>query len=163
MWAIIAAASLAVGSHVRSTDRVIGAVLADGLRQSAVIRRQVEVIDASNVVVYLARGDCPSPAAACLMMAGGGSGFRYLRINFRLPVGLGKASGWHRSELSISIAHELQHAAEIARWPEVIDGGSLEAAYLRRGLDGGRRHLDTDAAIEAGEARRAELLRDRRR
>ena len=58
------------------------------------------------------------------------------------------------------IAHELQHAAEIAAWPEVSDGPSLQSAYLRRGLDRGRRHLDTDAAIEAGEARRLELRLD---
>ena len=96
------------------------------------------------------------------MMAGGDPEVRHVRINFRLPQGLGRASGWYRSELSIAIAHELQHAAEIAQWPEVIDGRTLEAAYLRRGLDAGRRHLDTDAAIDAGEARRAEL-RDRRR
>ena len=163
MLAFIAVASIVAGSHVRSEDPLIGAALTDGLRRSAVIRRLVDVIDASNVIVYLARGDCPRPAMACVMMAGGGAEVRYLRINFRLPIGLGKPGGWHQDELSVAIAHELQHAAEIAASPDVVDGATLQAAYVRRGLDRGGTHLDTDAAIQAGDDRRAELLRRRSR
>lgn len=157
MLTILLAASVVVGSHVRSTDPVIGAALEEGRLRSEVIRQLVDVIDASDVLVYLARGECPRPAVACLMMAGGGSGVRYIRINFRLPVGLGTAGGWHRHDLAIAIAHELQHAAEIAGWPEVIDGPTLQAAYARSGLDRGATHLDTDAAVRAGDSRRAEL------
>jgi hypothetical protein len=163
MWAIIAAASVVLGSHVRTADPEIGAVLTDSLEKSAVIRRLVGVIDGSNLLVYLARGDCPRPATACLMMAGGGPEVRYVRINFQLPSGPGRAGGWHRSELSIAMAHELQHAVEIAQWPEVIDGTSLQTTYRSRGVDLGGSHLDTDAAIDAGEARRMELLRNSRR
>lgn len=163
MLTIVTAAALVIGSHVRSTDPAISSALAEGLRHSEVIRRLVDVIDASNVIVYLARGDCPRPAVACLMMASNGPDFRYIRINFRLPVGLGTKGGWHRDELSVAIAHELQHAAEIAGWPEVIDHVTLQAAYGRRGVDRGAAHLDTDAAVRAGEDRRAELLRGRRR
>lgn len=163
MLAFITAATIVVTPHVRSTDSVIGAVLTDSLRRSATIRRLVELIDASNVIVYLARGDLPRPAVACLMMAGGRPDTRYVRINFRLPEGLGRARAWHSDELSTEIAHELQHAAEIAGWPEVVvDGASLEAAYRRSGRHRGGEQLDTDAAILAGDARRAEL-RDRRR
>jgi hypothetical protein len=57
----------------------------------------------------------------------------------------------------------LQHAVEIAEWRDVVDGATLQAAYTRRGLDRGGTHLDTDAAIRAGDERRAELLRGRRR
>ena len=163
MWALLAAASVALSPHVRSTDPFIAAVLADSIRTSAVVRKLVDVIVASNVIVYLARGDCPSGAVGCMMVGGGGPDVRYVRINFPLPSGLGRASAWSRDELSIAIAHELQHAAEIAEWPEVIDGPSLQAAYLRHGLDTGGSHLDTDAAIDAGEARRVELLRNSRR
>ena len=69
MLAIIAAASIVFSSHVRSTDPMIGAALTEGLLQSEVIRRLVDVIDASDVIVYLARGDCPRPAVACLMIS----------------------------------------------------------------------------------------------
>ena len=159
MLAIIVAASLAVGSNVRSADPVIGAALTEGVLRSEVIRRLVEVIDASDVIVYLARGECPRPAVACLMMGGTGSGVRYVRINFQLPVGLGKNGGWHRDELSVMIAHELQHAAEVAEWPDVVDNASLEAAYARHGHEHRRLRFDSDAARQAGDARRAELLR----
>jgi len=163
MLAIIIAASLAAASNVRSTDPVIGAALADGLQHSDVIRRLVATIDASNVIVYLARGDCPSPAVACLMLTSAGPDVRHVRINFELLIGLGKPGGWFRDNLSVALAHELQHAAEIAAWPEVIDTTTLLAAYSRRGVDRGAAHPDTDAAVQAGAARRAELLHTRRR
>ena len=163
MLAIIAAAALVVSSQVRTTDPVIGPALTEGLRQSTVIRRLVDVIDASDVIVYLARGDCPRPATACVMMAGGGPDVRYVRINLRLPIGLGQPGFWHKDELSVAIAHELQHAVEIAEWRDVVDGPTLQAAYTRRGLDRGGTHLDTDAAIRAGDERREELRGRRRR
>ena len=90
MLTIITAASLVASSHVRSEDAVIGAVLRDGLLSSAVIQRLVDTIDDSNVIVYLARGNCPLLATACVMMAGGGPDVRYIRINFRLPLGNGQ-------------------------------------------------------------------------
>ncbi len=141
---------------------MIAAALTEGLRRSEVIRRLVDVIDASDVIVYLARGDCPSPAVACLMVTSRGPDVRHVRINFRLPIGLGKPGGWHKDDLSVAIAHELQHAVEIAGWPDVVDGATMQAAYTQRGLGRGGRHLDTDAAIKAGDDRRAEL-RGRRR
>jgi hypothetical protein len=153
----ILAASLVFSSHVRSTDSVIGGAFAEGLAKSQVIRRLVEIIDASDVIVYLARGDCPRPAVACMMIAHGGPGVRHVRINFRQPIGLGKPGGWHKDDLSIAIAHELQHAVEISAWPEVVDGVTMQAAYTLRGVDRGGTHLDTDAAIQAGADRRAEL------
>jgi hypothetical protein len=163
MLAIVIAASFAAASNVRSTDPVIAAALAEGLQQSDVIRRLVATIDASNVIVYLARGDCPTPAVACLMLPSSGPDVRHVRINFELPIGLGKLGGWFGDELSVALAHELQHAAEIAGWPEVVDTRTLQAAYSRPGVDRGASHLDTDAAVQAGNARRAELLRARRR
>jgi hypothetical protein len=55
------------------------------------------------------------------------------------------------------LAHELQHAAEVAGWPDVVDGATLLAAHTRAGhLPSGMR-LDTDAPIKAGELTRAEL------
>ncbi len=162
MLAILAAASILFGSHVRSGDPVIGPALQDGLRRSAVIRQLVEVIDASNVIVYLARGECPRPAVACLMVSSSGPEVRHLRINFTLRNGLGQPGGWRKNDLAVAIAHELQHAVEIAGWPDVVDGATMEAAYSRRGLDRGGSHLDTHAAIQAGDDRRAEL-RGRRR
>ena len=158
----IVATSLVLSSHVRSTDPVIGAAFAEGLAKSQVISRLVEVIDASDVIVYLARGDCPRPAVACMMIAHSGPGVRHVRINFRQPIGLGKPGGWRSDDLSVAIAHELQHAVEVSAWPEVVDGVTMQAAYVLRGLDRGGSHLDTDAAIQAGADRRAEL-RSRRR
>lgn len=162
MLAIVTAAAIVLGSHVRSEDPIIDAVLHDGLRRSAVIGRLVEVIDGSNVIVYLTQGDCPRPAVACLMVSSSGPDVRYLRINFSVRNELGKPGGWHQDDLAVAIAHELQHAVEIAGWPDVVDGVTMQAAYARRGLNRGGGHLDTDAAIQAGDDRRAELRSSRR-
>lgn len=98
-----------------------------------------------------------------MMMAGQGPGVRYVRINFESRTGLGKPGGWRKDDLSVALAHELQHVVEVAAWPDVVDGATLHAAYFRHGLDRGAAHLDTDAAIQAGADRRAELQRTRRR
>jgi hypothetical protein len=84
----------------------------------------------------------------------GGPDVRYIRINFRLPLGLGKPGVQRKAELSVAIAHELQHAVEILGWPDVGDSETMYAAYTRSGLDRGGDHLDTDAAIRAGDERR---------
>jgi hypothetical protein len=135
---------------------VIGAALEDGVRRSATIRRLGDVIDASDLIVYLSRGNCPRPAVACLMMGPREPETRYVRINFRLPDGPGVPRAWHRDDLTAMIAHELQHAAEVAGWPDVVDGATLRAAHKRAGHLAGMR-LDTDAAIKSGDVTRLEL------
>ena len=162
MWTVIALLSVTHGPHVRSSDPMIAAALADAINESPTIRRLVAILDASNVIVYLERGRCPVIADSCLMMAGATPETRYVRVNFYFRESLLKSSVWHPDELSVAIAHELQHAVEIAGWPEVVDARTLDAAYRQSGRDRGAEHLDTDAAIQAGEARRAEL-RERRR
>ena len=162
MLASIVIASAFATSNVRSTDPMIAKALSEGLVRSPVIRRLVDAIDASDVIVYIARGVCPSPAVACLMMTGTAAGVRYVRINFTLEIGLGKKGGWNRDELSVMIAHELQHAVEIAEWPEVVDHATLTVAYARRGVVLGESRLDTLAAEQAGNERRAELQQRRR-
>jgi hypothetical protein len=142
-------------ARVRTTDPVMAAALRAGILRSPTILRLVAAIDASDVIVYLAIGKCPRPAVACLMMGPVAAGTRYVRINFPLPEGPGIARAWFPDELSASIAHELQHAVEIIGWPEVVDGTTLQAAHLRRGLVG--RHLDTDAAVQVGDTAHAEL------
>lgn len=161
MLALIVIAATITGAHVRSTDPVIGKALAQGISHSAVIGRLVRALDASDVIVYLARGDCPSPAIACTMMGDSSGSARYLRINFTLTIGLGKRGGWFADDLSIMLAHELQHALEIAEWRDVVDSTSLMAAYARRGLVLGDSRLDTHAGRDAGDERRAELQRRR--
>jgi hypothetical protein len=97
------------------------------------------------------------------MMAGGGSGVRYVRINFVLPIGLGKKGSWFPDELSAMLAHELQHAAEVAQWPDVVDNATLGAAYARHDREQRGFRLESNAARRAAEDRRAELRRERER
>ena len=60
------------------------------------------------------------------------------------------------NELMGSIGHELQHAVEVLSNPNVRSGSAMTLLYLNGvGLHGDR--FETDAAIEAGDAVRAEL------
>ena len=58
-----------------------------------------------------------------------------------------------RATLIGLLGHELQHAAEIAGEPSVVDHESLAACYRRIGFSspaGGRNRFESTAAIEAG-------------
>jgi hypothetical protein len=93
-------------------------------------------------------------------MIGSGAGVRFVRINFEVEFGLGKV--WHRDALSVMLAHELQHAVEIAEWTDVVDSATLSVAYARHGLVLAGERVDSNAARQAGEERRAELMRPKR-
>ena len=162
MWVLALAASAIIGSNVRSTDARLTKVIADGVRHSPLIRRLTDVIDASDVIVYVERGECPSPATSCVLIGPRAGGVRFLRIRFTIDHGLGKRA-WHRDELSVMLAHELQHAAEIAQWRDVVDDATLMGAYTRRGLVLSESRLETHAARRAADERRAELRGRRRR
>jgi hypothetical protein len=62
--------------------------------------------------------------------------------------------GVRRNQLLGLLGHELQHAAEIAAEPAVLDDRSLSALYRRIGFRSGPAtgdHFDSDAAIDAGD------------
>jgi len=71
----------------------------------------------------VSEGSCPGPDhLACLNLVTGSRNL-VIHIDPRQPILI--AAGM--------LAHELYHAAEIARAPEVVDGESLKALYLRIG------------------------------
>jgi hypothetical protein len=116
------AASLA-SSRVRPLDAVARALVRDGAAASPTMARLLERIERSDLVVYVKTGFVEGPGR--LDFACAKPGIRYLRITVNVPD--------VEPRLMASLAHELQHAVEVAAAPEVRDGASLAGYYRRHG------------------------------
>jgi hypothetical protein len=147
--ALVLAASVEVGAqappdwHVRSSDSHLADLIAQGYARSATFRRLVSTLNASDVIVYV------EPQIVPRVRRGGflidtvvkAGPYRYLRIR------VGRRS---RTESTIAVlAHELQHAVEVAEAPEVRDSDSFRELFERIGLPGicNGACLETEAAM----------------
>jgi hypothetical protein len=140
---------------IRSTDRRLRSLLEDGLRTSPTLRALVARLHASDVVVYL-QCNGPSGPDGRLTFLTTAAGYRYVVVRMaRFP----------RAQQIAIMAHELQHAVEIAETPAIVDGPSLVREYRRIGYENPWSQLpgvsfDTQAAIRAGEQVLRELTQD---
>ncbi len=135
--------------HIRSTHHELLRLLADGCRRSRTLDTLVKRIEQSDLLVYLEWGsDVPLSLRAYLRLAGAGPVHRYLRIKVKIPA---------RDEtVLLLLAHELQHAAEVADAPDVRTEADLDTLYRRIGDDSGA-GWDSKAARDIGPIVRAEL------
>jgi len=140
---------------IRSTDRRLRSLLEEGVRTSPTLRALVARLHASDVVVYL---QCDGPAAPdgrlTFLSSVGGSRYVVVRMS-RFP----------RMQQIAMMAHELQHAVEIAETPAIVDGESLVREYRRIGYENAWSQLpgisfDTKAAVRAGEQVLKELMQE---
>lgn len=140
--------------HVRPQDSQMRALIDDAIASSATVRALVARIIASDVVVFVACEHNPAvKASGRLNFMTSAGGLRYLVIRLR-PT--------RRSAAIAMLAHELQHAAEIADTPSIVDNESLGREYERIGYRSGASHggmaFDTKAAVETGRRVVAELI-----
>jgi hypothetical protein len=147
-----------IESPVRSSSAQIIALLVDGVRDSPMLKRLIETLDATDGIVYVESGRCRRGANklnACLandVVAAGGR--RYLRI----LVDLRKDP----ADLTGSIGHELQHAVEVLSDRSVTSMASMLAFYQGDGRNGARSY-ETPAAVDAGLTVAREISASRRR
>src|SRR5437773_5391709 len=129
--------------RVRAESADIAALLDEGASRSATVRSLIEEIEQSNVIVYVRTRLFPS------QVLDGRIGFlgttpttRFLAIEL--------ACIRTRDHQIATLAHELQHAAEIARAPWVVDAPTLARYYSQIGgrvdAEAGVRTFETDAA-----------------
>jgi hypothetical protein len=153
-----AAAPPAVGGdrstsrHVRSTQPRTEQLLDLGARRSPTFAALRARLEATDVIVYVQTvGDLrPGLEGRLKFMASSGR-HRYLRVDVRNSLPL--------NDLLSAIAHELQHALEVAEAAEVRDARSMGTFYERVGVSrGARMTFDTHAARETGARVRSELL-----
>jgi hypothetical protein len=112
-------------AQVRSSNHRIQETFAYALRRSPLFRDLVATLNQLDRVVYVEAGRCPhSEERSCLqLMPTPGGKYLLVRIDSR------------RSDRTViaQVAHELYHALEIAREPEVVDAESFKNLYERIG------------------------------
>ncbi|HEX6211531.1 MAG TPA: hypothetical protein VF136_12185 [Methylomirabilota bacterium] len=142
----------APADRVRPLQKIGGELLADGVSRSPTLRRIVQRLQRSDVIVYFElRPDMPSSMGGSLrvMAATATDRFLHVRVN----------RSNNRLTLIALLAHELQHALEIAETPSVRSPEALGAYYRRTGMRIAEGRFDTAAAQETGRTVRAELSR----
>jgi hypothetical protein len=139
--------------HVRSTEPKISALINAGLARSSTFQHLVETLDRSDVIVYvdtkLTRPALGAYLAHTVVVAGG---VRYLHIAI-------DAHGAERHLVPL-LAHELQHALEVAGDPTVRDSESMDRLFERLAVEfgcGGTTCAETQAAKDVEAAVGAEL------
>jgi hypothetical protein len=135
--------------RVRPLGAVALMLLEDGAAQSPTVARMLEALRQSDLIVYVATGFLPIPGRLDLACAR--PGVRFLRITINVPDA--------EPNLIASLAHELQHAVEIAGAPEVTDTATLGRYYREHGQRVCADEFCTKAAQQAAARVLVELTR----
>lgn len=144
---------VSAGQHLtpRPLDPVAAEAFAHAVEQSATARRLVERLESSNVIVHIQSSRGLPLGLSGMTRFVASRGFRYLRItiNVDLP---------YRARTAI-LAHELQHACEVAD-SDADDAAGLREVFEHQGHRSGNL-FETTAAIATERNVRLELRTDR--
>lgn len=140
-----------IPSRVRSSAPAVAAMIREASARSATFRGLVEKIEATDGIVYVEHGVCGRGVRACLVgiTTAGANRMVWLKVDAR-KVGL---------ELAVSVGHELRHAVEVLVDSDVTNTKAMYSFYVRQTQRGMTGAFETDAALAAGNAVRAELGR----
>ena len=140
-------------SNIRCESDSLREALRLGLTDSPTFCATTRELARSNLIIYLETNTMlPRGLDGMLSFMTSAGGFRYVRISIR--------PGLTSDVLVAMIGHELRHAVEIARAPEVVDEASMARLYTRIGFFCGKpARYDTLAAILEG----TQVLRELRR
>jgi hypothetical protein len=141
------ASPIARTNRVRALGPAAQALIDDGTRQSPSFTSLLGAIERSDLIVYVATGFLQVPGR--LEFASAKAGTRYLRVTVNVPDA--------EPRLIASLAHELQHAVEIAAAPGVTDAAALARYYQQHGQRVSRDEYCTRAAQRVADAVRLEI------
>jgi len=144
-------------TRVRSMNQYVIALVREGYEGSATFRELVDTLQRSNVIVVVQPGLCAhGRIRSCLVSVNGSERDRHIRI-------IVDPQHTIRSGLIAAIAHELQHAVEIAEHPDVVDARGAIELYRQlafgRCRDGLSEECETKRALETEKAVFVELSR----
>ena len=130
-------------SNVRTDEPAVQALIDWGMTRSVTFAALVETLNRSDVIVYVQQGTLPPGVAGVLLhriVSRGGR--RYVRIHVSLR--------GTRERLTGVIAHELQHAVELAQATDVLDHDDVTALFRRIGFPANcqRTCWETAAALD---------------
>jgi hypothetical protein len=143
---------VAPARRVRAADKRVQNLLLDGFHRSPTFASLLVALNKSDVIVYVEKMmTLPKDMLGRLTIVPIPGPQRYLRIQIRgdlMP-----------NEAIALIAHELQHALEVAACLEVRDAGGMIKLYERIGHSSGGEHVyDTIAAQNTGRQVLRELV-----
>lgn len=136
-------------SHVRGVSLSTRLLIEDLAAQSVIVRQLLARLGCTDVIVYVEMTASPQIPRARTKLVTSTAGARFLRIGisvFNAP-----------AEVAALLAHELQHAVEIAEEDEVRDEDGVRRLYQRIGRAGPSDSFETEAAIDVELSVRAEL------
>ena len=152
--AMLATPAPAAGGGVRPLQPRGVRLLEEASRRSSTVRDLVDELKRSDVVVYV---DLDANEAGglegSLRFGGASAAARYVRVWLQ-PRRCDEA-------VMSTLAHELQHAVEVARAADVTSTERLQAMYTAAGKSNNPGHYETAAAQEAGARVRRELETNR--
>ena len=129
-------------TRVRSTERFMIALIREGYDRSPAFRALADTLQGSNVIVLIRPLPCGGGRIrSCVVSVEGSARERQIRINVDPRHTAGDF-------LIATIAHELQHAVEIAERPEVIDARSAIALYRQIAFGRCRQGLSEECETE---------------
>lgn len=113
-------------SRLRTLDDQLASLVQQGLHESPTFRRLVDDVQQSDLIVYVERHNrFRDGKSGSIQLVGTRGGQRYVRI--------GLNSALNRRELIVLLAHELQHASELAAAPHVFDDNGMHQFYCSIG------------------------------
>lgn len=145
---------------IRTTDARLAELLRTGIAHSDTFNRLVARLEQSNVVAYV---DCAAPIEFVqravppgrLVFVAYVEGIRYLAVRLDCRP--------NDARQLAALAHELQHAVEVADAPEVQDRLAMASLYRSIGFTarytGSSEAFETSAAQAAGDATSDELAK----
>ena len=140
--------------RVRPEGDAIRALIDRGIEQSATFRDLTTTLGNTNVIVYVRFAPCSAGVPACLLWASAEGGARRLLIKI-------DRFGRSPDEQTALLAHELQHANEVASDPGIRDFISFQTSFASRGWKHGA-GFETGEAITISRKVAAELTRSER-
>jgi len=152
MWLAGSVAEAPIHSpHVRAVTPAAHALLTEAVAKSSVLNMLIRELDSTDVFVYVEVTSSPDIPLARTKLVTAVPGARFLRVALNVQV-----ASWDRLPL---LAHELQHALEIAADADVRDDDGIRRLFQRVGFSGGGDKYETTAAREVERRVRVELAR----
>jgi hypothetical protein len=126
--------------RVRPESAGTRALIDRGLERSGTFRELNTRLQNTNVIVYVRFSSCSQGVPSCLLWASADTGGRRLLVKL-------DRFGRSPDELTALLAHEFQHANEVAADLAITDPVSFENSFASRG----RKHTAGFETAEAGE------------
>jgi hypothetical protein len=137
--------------HVRAASNQTRRLIADARTRSTLVREMLARLECTDTIAYVEITASPQIARARTKLVSASPGARFLRIGIN--------AGMTYPDLVPLLAHELQHAVEIAERDEVRDEAGVRRLYHQIGRAGRDDSFETDAALAVELAVRLELRR----